>query len=46
LTDERKGLAKGVMFSVNDKNILHLQGLETPLKDEDAIELFPPVTCN
>jgi len=43
LTDEGKELAKGVIFLVNGKNILHLQGLKTPLKDEDAIELFPPV---
>ncbi len=43
LTNEGRELAKGVIFLVNGRNILHLQGLETPLKEEDAIELFPPV---
>lgn len=32
LTNEGGELAKGVIFLVNGRNILHLQGLETPLK--------------
>lgn len=43
LTNDGRELAKGVIFLVNGRNILHLRGLETPLDREDTIEIFPPV---
>lgn len=30
------------MILVNGRNILHLQGLDTQLKDDDVIHIFPP----
>lgn len=32
----------GTIILVNRKNILHLQGLETPVADGDVIAFFPP----
>ncbi len=40
--NEQGELKPGVIFLVNGKNILHLKGLQTELKDDDEISLFPP----
>ena len=32
----------GTIILLNRRNILHLQGLETPLRDGDVLALFPP----
>lgn len=32
----------GTIILVNRRNILHLQGLQTPLADGDTLALFPP----
>lgn len=32
----------GTIILVNRKNILHLQGLQTPVADEDVLAFFPP----
>jgi molybdopterin synthase sulfur carrier subunit len=32
----------GTIILVNRKNILHLQGLQTPIADGDALAFFPP----
>lgn len=41
LTEEGE-LFLGTIIMVNRKNIHHLQGLETPVKDGDIVALFPP----
>ncbi|ACS90064.1 ubiquitin-like small modifier protein 1 [Thermococcus sibiricus] len=38
-----KELEKGVVILVNGKNIEHLEKLNTKLKDEDLVSIFPPV---
>ena len=40
--DEAGNMKNGVIFLVNGKNILHLDGLKTKLKQDDEISLFPP----
>lgn len=35
-------LQTGTIILVNRHNILHLQGLATPVRDNDVIALFPP----
>ncbi len=40
-TDEKK-IKSSAIILVNGKNIFHLNGLETTLKDGDVISLFPP----
>ena len=42
LLNEEGELFLGTIIMVNRKNIHHLQGLETPVKDGDIIALFPP----
>jgi len=32
----------GTIILVNRKNILHLQGLQTPIADGDVLAFFPP----
>ncbi len=32
----------GTIILVNRKNILHLQGLQTPVSDGDVLAFFPP----
>lgn len=39
----KKELEKGVVILVNGKNIEHLEKLNTKLKDEDVVSIFPPV---
>ncbi|KUK18617.1 ubiquitin-like small modifier protein 1 [Thermococcus sibiricus] len=39
----KKELEKGVIILVNGKNIEHLEKLDTKLKDEDVVSIFPPV---
>ncbi|EEB74080.1 ubiquitin-like small modifier protein 1 [Thermococcus sp. AM4] len=38
----KKELEDGYLILVNGKNIEHLQGLETPIKDDDTVSVFPP----
>ncbi|AAL80469.1 MoaD/ThiS family protein [Pyrococcus furiosus DSM 3638] len=38
----KKELEQGYMILVNGKNIEHLQGLDTPLSDDDTVSIFPP----
>ncbi|ASJ00189.1 MoaD/ThiS family protein [Thermococcus gorgonarius] len=38
----KKELEQGYIILVNGKNIEHLQGLDTPLSDEDTVSIFPP----
>lgn len=38
-----KELEKGVVILVNGKSIEHLEKLDTKLKDEDVVSIFPPV---
>ena len=38
----KRQLEKGYMILVNGKNIEHLQGLDTPLSDDDTVSIFPP----
>ncbi len=35
-------LIAGTMILVNGKHVYHLQGLETHLKDDDIVSIFPP----
>ena len=35
-------LQTGTIILVNRHNILHLQGLATPVRDNDVVALFPP----
>lgn len=39
----KKELEKGAIILVNGKNIEHLGKLNTKLKDEDVVSIFPPV---
>ncbi|WP_048150362.1 ubiquitin-like small modifier protein 1 [Palaeococcus ferrophilus] len=38
----KRELEKGFMILVNGKNIEHLNGLDTPLKEDDTVSIFPP----
>ncbi len=38
----KKELEKGFIILVNGKNIEHLQGLETPINEDDTVSIFPP----
>lgn len=38
----KKELEKGHIILVNGKNIEHLQGLETPIEENDTVSIFPP----
>jgi molybdopterin synthase sulfur carrier subunit len=42
LLDERGELHAGTIILVNRRNILHLKGLATPVKDGDLVAFFPP----
>ncbi|MDT8444522.1 MAG: MoaD family protein [Desulfuromonadales bacterium] len=42
LVDEQGAPHAGTIILVNRKNILHLQGLQTPIADGDVLALFPP----
>jgi molybdopterin synthase sulfur carrier subunit len=38
-----KELEHGMIFLVNGRDIAHLQGLDTPVNEDDVISLFPPI---
>lgn len=38
----KKEFEQGYIILVNGKNIEHLQGLDTPLKEDDTVSIFPP----
>jgi molybdopterin synthase sulfur carrier subunit len=42
LLDENGEPHAGTIILVNRKNILHLQGLQTPIADGDILAFFPP----
>ena len=42
LLDENGEPHAGTIILVNRKNILHLQGLQTPVADGDVLAFFPP----
>ena len=42
LLDEQGAPHAGAIILVNRKNILHLQGLQTPVADNDVLAFFPP----
>lgn len=42
LVDEQGMPHAGTIILVNRMNILHLQGLQTPIADGDVLALFPP----
>ncbi len=42
LLDKQGTAHVGTIILVNRKNILHLQGLQTPIVDGDVLAFFPP----
>jgi molybdopterin synthase sulfur carrier subunit len=42
LLDENGAPHVGTIILVNRKNILHLEGLQTPVADNDVLAFFPP----
>ncbi|NOR50583.1 MAG: MoaD/ThiS family protein [Desulfuromonadales bacterium] len=42
LLDENGEPHAGTIILVNRKNILHLEGLQTPVTDNDVLAFFPP----
>ncbi len=42
LIDDQGTPHPGTIILVNRRNILHLQGLQTPLADGDTLAFFPP----
>ena len=42
LLDDNGTAHTGTIILVNRKNILHLQGLQTPVADKDVLAFFPP----
>lgn len=43
LFEENGTLKKAVVVLVNGRNILHIKGINTELKDGDTVSIFPPV---
>ena len=43
LRQESGSLRKDIVLLVNGRNIAFLAGLDTPLDEGDAIDIFPPV---
>jgi molybdopterin synthase sulfur carrier subunit len=41
--DGEDHLHKEIIIFVNGRNVLHLQRLDTPLKDDDEISIFPMI---
>ncbi|MBN1333548.1 MAG: MoaD family protein [Synergistales bacterium] len=35
-------LIAGTMILVNGRHVCHLNGLDTPLRDDDTVSIFPP----
>ncbi|WP_025270465.1 MoaD family protein [Hippea sp. KM1] len=42
LIDENNNLLSSTIILVNGKNVHHLDGLKTMIKDGDEIDIFPP----
>ena len=42
LIDENNNLLSSTIILVNGKNVHHLDGLKTTIKDGDEIDIFPP----
>ncbi|WP_136526339.1 MoaD/ThiS family protein [Geomonas ferrireducens] len=42
LVDDRRMLHTGTIILLNRRNVLHLDRLETPVRDGDVLALFPP----
>ena len=45
VADDGDGLAGTTVVSVDDRDIRHLEGLETPLEDDAVIRLTPSAYC-
>jgi molybdopterin synthase sulfur carrier subunit len=43
LLDDEGNLQKAINIMVNGRNIRYLEGLETPLREDDRVALFPAV---
>lgn len=41
--NDQGGLSELVHVFINGENMLHLAGLDTILKEEDHVDIFPPV---
>lgn len=41
--DENRDLRPDIIVLVNGRNVRFLDGLRTPLKEEDEVAIFPPV---
>jgi len=42
LLDDDGGIAPGSIILVNGHNVIHLDGLETEIDNNDTVTLFPP----
>ncbi len=42
LLDEDGNIKRGTMILINGQNILHMDGLNTVVRDGDTVALFPP----
>lgn len=42
VVDDHKTLRKGIVVLVNGQNILHMDNLNTVVKNNDVVNLFPP----
>ena len=42
LLDKEGKLLRGTIILINGKNILHMEKLDTIVKDNDTVSLFPP----
>jgi len=38
-----RDIIPNIMIMVNGKHISHLKGIDTPLKDDDTVQIFPMV---
>ena len=42
LLDDQGRMHAGTIIMVNRRNVLHLEGLDTPVNDGDQVAFFPP----
>ena len=42
LIDEKKHILSGTMILINGRNIVHLEGINSIVKNSDEISIFPP----
>jgi len=41
--DDGDALSEAIIILVNGRSVVHLQGLATPLRDDDEVSIFPMV---